>query len=102
MQKHFEQFVRKQKRVELKYVGDFVAEAVLVESANHFSLEEVCRTQYTLEYFSKPYRQSDPLENLKEFEWLYFQYVIYCIFRLNDPVFHNQHFQITYTSLIYK
>ena len=44
---------------ELKFVGNFV---VLVESANQFSLEEQCRTQYSLKYFSKPYRPSDPLE----------------------------------------
>ena len=41
----------KQRRVELKSVGKFVAKAVLVESANQFSLEELCRTQYSLKYF---------------------------------------------------
>ena len=41
----------KQRRVELKSVGNFVAKAVLVESANQFSLEELCRTQYSLKYF---------------------------------------------------
>ena len=35
----------KQRRVELKSVGNFVAKALLVEIANQFSLEEVCRTQ---------------------------------------------------------
>ena len=40
MQQHLEQFVRKQRRVELKYVGNIVAKTVLVESANQFSLEE--------------------------------------------------------------
>ena len=36
MQQHFEQFVGKLRRVELKSVGNFVAKAVLVESANQF------------------------------------------------------------------
>ena len=49
-------------RVELKSVGNFVAMTVLVESANQFSLEELCRTQYSLKYFSKPYRSLDCLE----------------------------------------
>ena len=40
-QQHFEKFVRKQKRFDLKYVGNFVAKTVLVESANQFSLEEL-------------------------------------------------------------
>ena len=40
-----------QRRVELKSVGYFVAKTVLVESANQFSLEELCRTQYSLKYF---------------------------------------------------
>ena len=51
MLQHFEQFVGKQRRVELKSVGNFVAKTVLVESANQFSLEELCRTQYSLKYF---------------------------------------------------
>ena len=34
-----------------KYIGNFVAKTVLVESANQFSLEELCRTQYSLQYF---------------------------------------------------
>ena len=62
MQQHFEQIAGKQRRLELKSVGNFVAKAVLVESANQFSLEELCGTQYSLKYFSKPYRPSDPLE----------------------------------------
>ena len=62
MQQHFEQFARKQRRVKLKSVENFVAKTVLVESANQFSLEELCRTQYILKYVSKPYRPSDPLE----------------------------------------
>ena len=44
MQQHFEQFVGKQRRAELKSVGNFVVKIVLVENANHFSLEELCRT----------------------------------------------------------
>ena len=62
MQQHFDQFVGKERILELKSVGNFVAKAVFVESANQFSLEELCRTQYSLKYFSKPYRPSDPLE----------------------------------------
>ena len=62
MQRSFEALLEKQRRVELKSVGNFVAKTVLVESANQFSLEELCRTQYILKYFSKPYRPSDPLE----------------------------------------
>ena len=55
MQQHCEHFVGKQRRSELKSVGNFVAKTVLVESANQFSLEELCRTQYSLNYFSRPY-----------------------------------------------
>ena len=44
-------FQKKQRRVELKSVGNFVAKTVLVESANQFSLEKLCRTQYSLKYF---------------------------------------------------
>ena len=51
MQHSFEAFSEKQRRVELKSVGNFVAKTVLVESANQFSLEELCRTQYSLKYF---------------------------------------------------
>ena len=58
MQHSFEEFSEKQRRVELKSVRNFVAKAVLVESANQFSLEDVCKTQYSLKYFSKPYRLS--------------------------------------------
>ena len=65
IQQHFEQYARKQTRLELKYVGNCVAKTVLFESANQFSLEELCRPQYILKYFSKPCRPSDPLENLK-------------------------------------
>ena len=45
MQHSFEEFSEKQRRVELKSVGNFVAKAVLVESTNLFSLEKLCRTQ---------------------------------------------------------
>ena len=58
----FRRILEKQRRVELKSVGNFVAKIVLVESTNQFSLEELCCTQYSLKYFSKPYRQSDCLE----------------------------------------
>ena len=58
MQHSFEDFSENQRRVELKSVGNFVAKGVLVESANQVLLEE----QYSLKYFSKPYRPSDPLE----------------------------------------
>ena len=44
-------FQKKQRRVELKSVGNFVAKAVLVESANQFSLEDLCRTQYSMKMF---------------------------------------------------
>ena len=43
-------FQKKQRRVELKCVGNFVAKTVLVESVNQFSLEELCRTQYSMTY----------------------------------------------------
>ena len=62
MKQHFEQFVGKQRRVELKSVENFVAKTVLVESANQLSLEKLCKKQKNLKYFSKPYRPSDPLE----------------------------------------
>ena len=64
-QHSFEEFSEKQRRVELRSVGHFVVKAVLVESANQFSLEKVCRTHYNLNYFSKPYRPSDPLKKKK-------------------------------------
>ena len=41
MQHSFEEFSEKQRRDELKYVGNFVANTVFVESANQFSLEEL-------------------------------------------------------------
>ena len=59
---NFEEFSEKQRKVELNSVENSVVKAVLVESANLISLEEVCRTQYSLKYFSKLYRPSDPLE----------------------------------------
>ena len=51
IQHSFEAFSEKQRRVELKSVGNFVAKTVLVEIANQFSLEELYRTQYSLKYF---------------------------------------------------
>ena len=65
MQHSFEEILEKQRRDELKSVGNFVVRAVLVESVNQFSLEEVCRTQNSLKFVSKPYRPSDLLKNLK-------------------------------------
>ena len=46
MQHSFEEFSEKQRRVELKSIGNFVAEAVLVESANKFLLEELRKTAW--------------------------------------------------------
>ena len=43
--------MRKQRRVELKFVRNFLAKTVLVESANQYLVEELCRTQYSLKYF---------------------------------------------------
>ena len=52
MQHSFEEFSEKPKRVKLKSVGNFVSKTVLVESANRFSLEELCMTQCSsLKYF---------------------------------------------------
>ena len=62
MHHSFEECSEKQRRVELKSVGNLVANTVFVESANQFSLEELCRTQCSLKYFSKPFRPSDLLE----------------------------------------
>ena len=45
MQHSFKEFPEKQRRVELKSAGNFVAKTVLLERENQFSLEEVCRTQ---------------------------------------------------------
>ena len=62
MPQHFEQFLGKQRRAELKSVGNVVAKTVLVKSANQFSSEELCMTKYSLKYFSKPYCPPDCLE----------------------------------------
>ena len=63
IQHSFEEFSEKQRRVELKFVRNFLAEkTVLVESANQFSIEELCRTQYSLNFFTTPHRPSDRLE----------------------------------------
>ena len=51
MQHSFGENSEKQRRVELKSVGNFVAKTVLVESANQFSLEELYRTQCSMKYF---------------------------------------------------
>ena len=53
MQHSFEEFSKKknQSRVEFKSVGNFVAKTLLVESANHFSLKELCRTCGRVIYF---------------------------------------------------
>ena len=45
----FEEFSEKQRRVELKSLGNFVAKPLLVESASQFSLEEFCRTLLRIE-----------------------------------------------------
>ena len=67
-----EEFPEKQRRVELKSVGNFVAKTVLVESANQFSLEELCKDTVQLElFFSKPYRPSDLWQNLKYMQYAY-------------------------------
>ena len=51
MQQHCEQFVGKQRRFELKSVGNIVAKTVMVESANQFPMEELCSRQYNLKYY---------------------------------------------------
>ena len=58
----------KQRRVELKSVGNLVAKTVLVKSANQFSLEELCRTQYSLKYFFRGHQTYS--KTLKSFEKL--------------------------------
>ena len=62
MQHRFEVFSEKQRRVELKSVGNCVAKKVLVESANEFSFEELCRTEQ-LEIF---FVHQTVWKNLKE------------------------------------
>ena len=67
MQQHFEQFVGKQRRVELKPVGQLVAKTVLVEIAKQFLSEELCRTQNSLKYFFEAILSIRPSEkNLNE------------------------------------
>ena len=63
MPQSLEEFLEKLGRLELKSVEQFVAKTVVVENANQFLLEEQCRTQNSLNYFSTPYRPSDCLEN---------------------------------------
>ena len=65
MQQNIEQFVVKQRRVEVMTVRNVAAKTVLVESANQFSLEEFSRKQYSLKYITKSYRPSDRLKILK-------------------------------------
>ena len=55
-------FLKKQRRLELKSVGNS-GKTVLVESANQFSLEDQCMTQYGLKYCSTPYLPPDCLSN---------------------------------------
>ena len=71
MQHSFEEFSEKQRRVELKSVGNCVAKTVLVESANQISLEELCKTQYSLKYFSMSCRPSGRLENMGTYQLWY-------------------------------
>ena len=54
------------KIIEVNSVGYVVGKTVLVKSANQFSLEELCRTQYSLKYFLKPFRPSYRLEEPEE------------------------------------
>ena len=51
MSTQFRRVLRKKRIDELTSVVNFVAKTVLVESANLFSLEELCRKQYSLKYF---------------------------------------------------
>ena len=70
MQHSFEEFSEKQRRDELTFVGNFVAKTVLVESANQFSLEKLCRTQYTLKYFWRPIDHQTYCKNLiSDLKW---------------------------------
>ena len=57
MEHSFEEFSekKKQRKDESTSVGKFVAKTVLVESSNQFSLEELCRTQYSFKYFVRSY-----------------------------------------------
>ena len=64
MQQHFERFVGKQRRLEEKYFGISEAQPLGFDCVNPFSLEELCRKQCTLKYFSKQYRPSYRLEKL--------------------------------------
>ena len=61
MQHSFDKFSEKQRRAELKSVGNFVAKTVLVDSANQFSLEELCRTQYSMKYFFQAISTTSPM-----------------------------------------
>ena len=60
MQYSVEEFLEKQRRLELKSVENSVAKTLLVESVDQFSWKYQCRTQYRLKYC---YRPSDCLSN---------------------------------------
>ena len=86
MLQNFEQFVGKQRRVdhELKSVGIFVADTVLVESANQFSLEELCRKKYSLKYFFRSHVDHQTYgKTLMHFQRktavtsMHYQYIVY-------------------------
>ena len=62
MQQHFVQFVGKQIRLEWEYLGISEAEPLRFDCAKQFSLEELCKTQYSLKYFSKSYSPYDRLD----------------------------------------
>ena len=92
MHQHFEQFVGKQRRLEGKYLGISEAEPLRFDCVNQFSLEELCRTQYSLKYFLKPYQPLDRLLKktlINNFFWGYFRITVqcslYCVWlRIND------------------
>ena len=70
-------------------VGNFVSKTVLVESANQFSLEELCRTQYSLKYFFRSHvdhqTYGKTLSPNVEFSLRQIQYALYReIIKIND------------------
>ena len=66
MQHSFEGFSEKQRRVGLKFVGNFVASPVLVESANHFSLERCEGHSTALNIFRSHIVNQTVWKNLKD------------------------------------
>ena len=62
----FRRVLRKKRRNELTSVVNFVTKRVLVESANQFSLEELCRKQYSLKYFFKAISTIRPMAKPKQ------------------------------------